>query len=66
VVSVVLAVLAGYGLHGGPALHATRAIRAALHGFVTLETHQGFGLPLALGESFETLLGILDSGLRGG
>jgi AcrR family transcriptional regulator len=65
VVSVVLAVLAGYGLHGDPALHATRAIRAALHGFVTLETDQGFGLPLALGESFETLLRILDSGLRG-
>jgi AcrR family transcriptional regulator len=66
VVSVVLAVLAGYGLAGDPALHATRAIRAALHGFVTLETQQGFGLPLALEESFETLLGILDTGLRGG
>lgn len=64
VVAVVLAVLAGYGLEGEKALHATRAIRSALHGFVLLETQQGFGLPLDLDESFALLVAMLDSGLR--
>ena len=64
VVAVVLAVLAGYGLDGEPALHATRAIRSALHGFVALETQQGFGMPLDLEESFEVLVAMLDRGLR--
>jgi AcrR family transcriptional regulator len=64
VLAVVLAVLAGYGLEGDRALHAARAIRSALHGFVLLETGQGFGLPLLLDESFATLVAILDRGLR--
>jgi AcrR family transcriptional regulator len=65
VVAVVLAVLLGYGLEGEEALHATRAIRSALHGFVLLETQQGFGLPLDLDESFAALVAMLDRGLRG-
>jgi AcrR family transcriptional regulator len=65
-VAVVLAVLSGYGLSGEEALHATRVVRSALHGFVTLETQQGFGLPLSLDESFETLVEMLDRGLREG
>jgi AcrR family transcriptional regulator len=64
VVAVVLAVLAGYGLEGEQALHATRAIRSALHGFVLLETQHGFGLPLDLDDSFTALVALLDSGLR--
>ena len=64
VVAVVLAVLAGYGLDGAAALHATRAIRSSLHGFVALETQQGFGMPLDLEESFEVLVEMLDRGLR--
>jgi AcrR family transcriptional regulator len=66
IVAVVLAVLAGYGLEGDPALHAARAIRSALHGFVLLETGQGFGLPLSLDESFAVLVAMLDSGLQQG
>ncbi len=63
VVGVVLAVLRGYGLEGDDALHATRALRAALHGFVALEAEGGFGLPLALDESFSRLVGVLHRGL---
>jgi AcrR family transcriptional regulator len=63
-VDVVLAVLRGYGLEGDAALHATRAIRASLHGFVSLERGGGFGIPLSLDESFERLVVLLDSGLR--
>ena len=62
-VDVVLAVLRGYGLDGDDALHATRALRAALHGFVSLETEAGFGLPLAVDESFHRLVAMIDRGL---
>jgi AcrR family transcriptional regulator len=64
VVDVVLAVLRGYGLEGDEAIHATRIVRAALHGFVTLETDGGFGLPLALDDSYARLVDVLDRGLR--
>ncbi|HXB15966.1 MAG TPA: TetR-like C-terminal domain-containing protein [Solirubrobacteraceae bacterium] len=65
IVATVLAVLAGYGLAGDEALHATRAVRSALHGFVVLEAQGGFGLPLSLDDSFATLVALLDRGLRG-
>ncbi len=63
VVDVVLAVLRGYGFEGDEAIHATRALRAGLHGFVALETEGGFGLPLSLDESFAVLVTIADRGL---
>jgi len=62
-VAVVLAVLEGYGYRGEEALHATRAIRSALHGFVLLEAQEGFGLALDVDESFEVLVGMLERGL---
>jgi AcrR family transcriptional regulator len=64
VVDVVLAVLRGYDLEGDEAIHAVRIVRAALHGFVTLETGGGFGLPLALDESYARLVDVLDRGLH--
>jgi AcrR family transcriptional regulator len=64
IVAVVLAVFAGYGLEGDEALHAARVVRSALHGFVLLETGQGFGLPLSLDESFAVLVEMLDRGLQ--
>lgn len=65
-IEVVLAVLRGYGLEGDAALHATRVLRSALHGFVSLEMVGGFALPLSLDESFDHLLRMLDYGLRNG
>ncbi len=62
-VKLVVVVLAGYGFEGDRAVHAARAVRAALHGFVGLETGGGFGLPLALDESYALLVAVLDSGL---
>ena len=62
-VDVVLAVLRGYGLESGEAIHATRIIRAALHGFVSLEAVGGFGLPLDVDETFARLTHLLDQGL---
>jgi AcrR family transcriptional regulator len=64
VVGLFLAVLRGYGLDGDDALHAARGVRAALHGFVTLETGGGFGIPLDLDVSYTRMVTMLDSGLR--
>ena len=65
VVDIVLAVLRGYGIEGDDALHATRAVRSALHGFVAVEAAGGFGLPLDVDESFDRLVTLLDEGLAG-
>lgn len=63
-VGVVVAVLRGYRLSGDIAIHATRCLRSAIHGFVSLEITGGFGMPLDLDESFARLITLLDRGLR--
>ena len=60
----VLAVLRGYGLEGEAGIHAARAMRAAVTGFVGLEAQQGFGLPADIDQSFEWLVSMLDVGLK--
>lgn len=64
VVDVVLAVLRGYELDGDAAIHATRILRASLHGFASLEAGGGFAIPLDLDESFERLVDVVDAGLE--
>ena len=64
-VQAVFAALRGYGLEGDEAIHATRAARSALHGFVSLELDGGFGLPLDVGRSFERLVSALHISLIG-
>lgn len=61
---VVLAVLRGYALDDKAAIHAARAVRSAVHGFISLETGAGFGIDLDLDESFALLVTVLDRGLR--
>jgi len=63
VLEVVFAVLAGYGLAGDDAVHATRVMRAALHGFVTLEASGAFGMPQDIAVSYEYLIRTLDESL---
>ena len=63
-VDVVLAILRGYGLEGDDAIHAARAVRSALHGFVALETGGGFGIPVDLDESYARMVRALARGLR--
>ena len=63
VLSLVLAVLRGYGLDGDTAIHAARSLRSALHGFTALETSDGFAIPVDLDISFEWMLETLDRGL---
>jgi len=59
VVQVVKDVLSGYRLKDDDSIDATRALRSALHGFITLEGSGGFGLPLDIGHSFQQLVSAL-------
>ena len=52
----VLSVLAGFGVRGDDALHATRGLRAIIHGFVSLAASGGFRLGLDIEESLARLL----------
>jgi AcrR family transcriptional regulator len=63
-VELIAAVLDGYGLRDEDAIHGVRMVRAALHGFVTLEREGGFALPVAPDETFARLVGLLDQGLQ--
>lgn len=61
---VLLAVMQPYGFDPDDTLHAIRALRSVLHGFVDLEIAGGFGLALDRDESFRQLLQTLIEGLH--
>ncbi|MFJ5261221.1 TetR/AcrR family transcriptional regulator [Streptomyces sp. NPDC088387] len=61
---ILLDVLAGFGLHDAEAIDAARTVRSALHGFVTLESAGGFGLPRDITRSYAYLMDTLITGLR--
>ncbi len=65
VIDVLHAILRGWDLSTDDAIHAIRGIRAATHGFASLETSGGFGLHQDVDESFTRLIGALAAGLRG-
>ena len=64
IVEVILAVLRGYGIEGHDAIHATRAVRAAAHGFASLQAAGAFQLAEDLDTSYDRLIGMLITGLR--
>ena len=55
-VTPLVAIVAGWGIEGDDAVHLVRVIRSGLHGFVSIETGGGFGLPLDLDHSFDLLV----------
>lgn len=61
VVQVAFDVMAGFELNDDDAVDGIRALRAALHGFVALETGGGFGLPVSIERSFDRLVAGLDA-----
>ena len=61
---IVLAVLEPYSFSDEEKLHAVRALRSVLHGFVDLEAVGGFGMNLDRDESFRRLVQLLVDGLR--
>ena len=56
VIDIVLRALAAYQLQGDDAIHTVRVLRSVLHGFATLENAGGFGIPLAVDETFRRLM----------
>ncbi|MCR6488655.1 WHG domain-containing protein [Amycolatopsis sp. OK19-0408] len=64
VAEVVFAVLRPFGFGHEQAVHATRCLRAAVHGFAGLEASGGFGRPEDVAESFEVLKTMLVQGIE--
>lgn len=64
-VALAFALLSGAGITGEDAVHATRCLRAAVHGFVLLEISGGFGLPESTDASFDQLVAMLTKGIFG-
>ena len=56
-------VLRGLGLPDADTVPVVRALRSALHGFVSLEASGGFGLPEDVDASFGTMVDILVAGV---
>jgi AcrR family transcriptional regulator len=54
----------GYGRTGDDTVHAARAARSAIHGFVALEAGQGFDEPTDRDASFDHLVHVVIAGLR--
>ena len=62
-VDVMLAVMRGWDLEGDDAIHAVRAFRSAVHGFVAIEAADGFGMAVDVDASFDRLVASLAGGL---
>ncbi|GHH75980.1 TetR-like C-terminal domain-containing protein [Promicromonospora soli] len=62
-VQVVGAVLHGFGLPDDRVIDAVRAVRAGIHGFVTLELGGGFRMREDVDQSFTVLLDMLVAGV---
>ena len=60
-IAVLATVLKGYRIEGEDVIDAIRMLRAALHGFVSMETAGGFGLPQSVDVSFTRLVEALDT-----
>lgn len=61
--TVPMAVLRAYGLRDSAAVHATRCLRAIVHGFASIEAAGGFGLPEDLDETYEQLIAMFTASL---
>jgi len=64
-VALLAAVLAEFGVAGDDAIHAIRALRALLHGFVALEAAGAYAMPLDLDESYRLMVDGCAAGLTG-
>jgi AcrR family transcriptional regulator len=62
-VDVLLAIMRGWDLEGDDAIHAVRAFRSAVHGFIAIEAADGFGMAIDVDASFERLVATLAVGL---
>lgn len=66
VIDVLVLALRGYRLGGDEAVHGARALRSALHGFVTFELGDGNPPPHDPDESFDAMITLLCLGFEAG
>ncbi|HEV8190853.1 MAG TPA: TetR-like C-terminal domain-containing protein [Ktedonobacterales bacterium] len=64
ILTILHAVLARYRLDDVAEVHAIRALRSMLHGFISLELAGGFGMPVNIEESFHVLVRLFIIGLE--
>jgi len=64
ILGIFVAALRPYGFANDDALHAVRAFRSVVHGFIVLEISGGFGMDLNRDESFRLLIQMLIAGLQ--
>lgn len=64
-VDLVAAALRGFAIPPERSVDAVRALRSAIHGFVSLELNGGFRLPHDLASSFDLLIDAVIHGLAG-
>jgi Transcriptional regulator len=62
-VDVARAVLAPYQLSEDDTIHAIRALRSIVHGFISLEAMSGFRMPVSMDASFRWLINMFIAGL---
>ena len=62
-VEIAARALSAYHMTPEDAIHVVRMMRSLVHGFATLESSGGFGIPIDLNETFERLLTNFLSGL---
>ncbi|HKD77845.1 MAG TPA: TetR-like C-terminal domain-containing protein [Ktedonobacterales bacterium] len=61
---VIVAALSAYHLDTADAIHAIRAFRSMMHGFIMLEVAKGFGLPYDLDETYRRITELFIAGLH--
>ena len=66
ILATLLAGLSAFGLRDDEAIHAARALRSAIYGFVTIERAGGFGLPEDVDHSFRWMIDRLIAALEAG
>jgi AcrR family transcriptional regulator len=59
-VGVLVAILGAYGIGGTDAIDAVRSVRAAVHGFISLEANGGFRMAQDIEASYHRLIDALD------
>src|SRR5579859_7027385 len=66
ILAILRAALAPWDLDAAAQVHAMRTLRSLTHGFVSLETAGGFGMPIDLEESYNYAIELFIAGLAGG
>lgn len=63
-VSVLFQMLEAYGLTEEQKVHSARVLRGFLQGFCAIESHDGYGNPTSMNDTFDFALKMILNGIR--